>query len=50
MENGGVIKWFFRMEALRSSSEENLLGMTNLLNLKKNYENKISEEDREKVL
>lgn len=26
MENGGVIKWFFRMEALRSSSEENCLG------------------------
>lgn len=35
MENGGVIKCFFRMEALRNSSEENLLGMTNLLNLKK---------------
>lgn len=35
MENGGVIKWSFRMEALRSSSEENLLGMMNLSNLKK---------------
>ena len=26
IENRGVIKWFFRMEALRSSSEENCLG------------------------
>ena len=26
MESGGVIRWFFRMEALRSSSEENCLG------------------------
>lgn len=36
MENGGVIKCFFRMEALRNSSEENFLLTTNLLNLKKN--------------
>lgn len=35
MENGGVIKWFFRMEALRSSSAENYLGTMSQSNLKK---------------
>ena len=29
MENGGVIKWFFQKVALKSSSEENYLGMMN---------------------
>lgn len=36
MENGGVIVWLFRMEALRNSSEENCLGVTSQSNLKKN--------------
>ena len=36
IENGGVTKWFFRMEALRNSSEESCLGSMIRQNLKKN--------------
>ena len=36
MENGGVIEWFFRMEASRNSSEESCLGVMSQSNSKEN--------------